>query len=202
MIPTKATPAEFDRYVSNIVAAYRAATPAQIAKGNAWYPVAHELALQIGNGNARKGAGIIAALSANKSWSLNVRLATDAGNGNLHGHVADALGKARAIQAGIDPAEVLPMDKKTGNFFRNIFDPSDPAAVTIDRHAHDIAVGEVYGNRDRGLSNPTRYATLLRAYIVAGAVLNELASRVQAGTWQAQIEKLAGTGTRGMSRAA
>jgi hypothetical protein len=202
MIPTKATPEQFETYVSNIIAAWHAASPEQIAKGRSWYPVAHDLAKMIGAGDARKGAGIIAALSVQKQWSENVRLATDAANGNVHGHFSDALNKVRAIMAGTDPAEVLPMSLKTGNFFRNIADPADPDAVTIDRHAHDVAVGEVYGNRDRGLSKISRYGILRDAYRVAGERLDELPAVVQAGDWVAQIDKLAGIGTRGMSRAA
>jgi hypothetical protein len=202
MIPTKATDEQFETYVVNIVATWHLASPEQIAKGRAWYSVAHDLAVMIGNGNVRMGAGVIAALSVQKQWSENVRLATDAANGNVHGHFSNALSKVRAIMAGTDPAEVLPMSLKTGNFFRNIADPADPDAVTIDRHAHDVAVGEVYGNRDRGLSKISRYGILRDAYRVAGECLGEIPSVVQAATWIYQIEMLAGQGTRGMSRAA
>jgi hypothetical protein len=197
MIPTTATDAEFRTYVENIKNKFNSARPDQAAKGRAWYPVAHDLAIMLGDDDVRKGAGIIAALSANKRWSENVRLATDAASGNVHGHVGNALDKVRAIMAGAAPEDVLPMTAKTGNFYRNIVDPSDPNAVTIDRHAHDIAVGEVYGNDDRGLSNPNRYATLARAYMVAAEELGETSSVTQAITWTAQVEMLSGKGTRG-----
>ena len=197
MIGTKATSAEFETYVQNIIAKWNAATPEQIAKGRAWYPVAHDLANMLGDGNVRMGAGIIAAMSVQKSWKENVRLATDAANGNVHGHTGRNLDKVRAILSGIAPEDVLPMAAKTGNFYRNIVDPSDPSAVTVDRHAFDIAVNEVNGNRDRGLSNANRYAIIRDAYLTAAKRLDECASTVQAGTWVAQIDMLAGVGNRG-----
>ncbi len=164
MIPVRPGAAQRARYTAGIVAAYRAASPDQRARGRAWYTTAHELALMLADGNAAKGAGVIAALSANKSWADNKRLAADAIAGNPHGTFADALRKAAAIMAGADPAMVLPMDRKTGHFYRCIVNPADPDAVVIDRHAHDIAVGEVYGNRNRGLSCPARYAVLAHCY--------------------------------------
>jgi len=190
MISTKATREEFETYVQNIIDRFNSATSDQIATGRAWYPTAHEFAAQVGHGNVRTGAGIVAALSVMKSWSENVRLATDASNGHVHGHMGDALRKVNAMLAGTAPEDVLPMDSKTGNFYRNILNPSDTEAVTIDRHAHDIAVGEVYGSRDRGLSSRGRYAVIRNAYLEAARRLNEVPATVQAITWTTQVEML------------
>jgi hypothetical protein len=66
MIPTMATDDELSAYVGNITAAFRAATPEQVARGRQWYPVAHDLAVIIGGGDAMKGAGMLAALSAQR----------------------------------------------------------------------------------------------------------------------------------------
>jgi hypothetical protein len=188
MIPPRATDAEFTRYVRNITTAWDAATPGQLARGRAWYPVAHDLAGLIAGGDVRTGAGILAALSANTGWDRTVTLARQCAAGDVHGHLPDALAKVTAILAGADPASVLPMDVKTGSFYRCILDPDDPGAVVIDRHAHDIAVGEICGNRERGLSNRTRYATLAQAYRHAAQELGELPQVVQAVTWVAHIE--------------
>lgn len=184
MIPTTANDAQLAKYVANIVAAYKSATPDQLARGHAWYPVAHNLAEIIGDGDISVGAGVIAALSQNKRWEENVRLAHDARNGDIHGHVTQALNKVRAILEGTDPMKVLPMDAKTGHFYRNILDPTDPDPVTIDRHAYRVAVAsyDVHDN-DFGLSNRTRYATLALAYRLAARKLGELPSAVQAVTW-------------------
>lgn len=183
MIPTKPTDAERESYVVNIIAAFRGAPPEAHERGRNWYPVAHDLARIVGGGDPRIGAGVIAALSPNKSWKLNVRLATAAGEGNIHGHVGDALGKVRRILEGADPETVLPPDSKTWNFFRCINDPTDPDPVVVDRHAHDIAVDEVYGNRDRGLSAAARYAVLAHAYRVAAVELDVIPQILQATVW-------------------
>ena len=189
MLPTQPTDSQMDAYVSYIKLAYADATPEQIAKGQQWYPVAHDLAGMIGAGNVSKGAGVIAALSVQKSWSENTRLALDAASGNLHGHTGANLAKARAIMDGIDPVTVLPMNAKTGHFYLSILDPTDPYPVCIDRHAHDIAIGGLrLGNADRGLSNPNRYRSLRMAYGVAASELGLIPSVLQAITWVAHIE--------------
>jgi hypothetical protein len=88
------------------------------------------------------------------------------------------------------------MGLKTGNFYRSIMDPSDPEAVTIDRHAHDIALGRPYGDADRGLGAKGRYAVLSLAYRNAAAKLGILPSELQATTWVVWTESLAGVKRR------
>lgn len=202
MIPINPSAEEREAYVQNILAAFRAASYDQYRQGIGWYTTAHDLANMISEGDVETGAGVIAALSANKSWSENQRLARKAiDTGTPVGHVGDALGKASRILAGADPSEVLPMSAKTGHFYRCILDPTDPDAVVIDRHAHDIAVGQVYGNQERGLSTPKRYAILAHSYREAAARMGTvLPQQVQAITWVAQVERLAGTSTRAKNR--
>lgn len=183
MLPTTADQATAHRYAERIMRTWDAATPAGRDAGRAWYPAAHDLAAEIGRGDARAGAGILAALSQCSPWPRTVSLARDAGRGTVHGHTGAVLAKVRAILAGADPAALLPAELKTGHFYRNIANPADPAAVTVDRHAHDIAAGERYGRRNRGLTSPARYATLAGAYRTAAAELGELPSTVQAVTW-------------------
>lgn len=198
MIDVKSTtPAEREAFVQNIISEWEQATPDQEARGRSWYLTAHQLADMISDGHIVAGAGVIAALSANKSWPDNKRMATGAfETGTPSGHTGANLAKAAKIMSGVDPAEVLPMDAKTGNFYRCILDPTDPEAVCIDRHAHDIAAGETYGNRERGLSAKGRYALIAHAYREAAMRLDELPSTVQAVTWVVRVEALAGTGTR------
>lgn len=197
MIEIRATVELRLAYTNNIVTAYRQASPRVKRLGAAWYPVAHDLAEIIGDGDARKGAGMLAALSANKRWSENVRLAHDAAAGHLHGHTADSLSKVTRIMAGENPRDVLPTGIKTWHFFVCIAYPSNDYSVVIDRHAHDVAVGEVYGERDRGLRSPQRYALLADCYRGAAARLKVLPSRLQATVWVAHREALSGIGHRG-----
>ena len=176
-------------FVRNVMKAYRAATDDQVARGKAWYPTARQLAEMVAGGDTVKGAGVIAALSANKSWSENVRLAHAACGGEFGGTFADSIDKARRILEGEAPTAVLPMALKTGHFFRCIADPTDADAVVIDRHAHDIAVNQVYGSADRGLSHKLRYALFAHVYREAAQRIGELPLSVQAVTWVAHIER-------------
>lgn len=189
LIPTTATDEQHRRYVTNIIRTFNQTTDDQRKRGRDWYWGAHELADMMSEGNVRAAAGVLAALSPQKTWDLNVSMASRAfETGTPTGHVQDALAKVAKILAGTDPAEVLPMGFKTGMFYRLILDPEDPDAVVIDRHAHDVAVGERYGERRRGLSNKNRYATLAHAYREAARILGERPSTVQAVTWLVQSE--------------
>ncbi|WP_405657752.1 hypothetical protein [Streptomyces sp. NBC_00079] len=199
MIPVSVSEETREQYVRNIIAVWRSATPEQEQRGRSWYRSAHDLATVISGGDARRGAGVLAALSANTSWSENCRLARRVCiTGELSGHFTDALAKVAKIMDGADPVDVLPMQRKTGMFFRCIADPDDPEAVVIDRHAHDIAVGETYGQCNRGLSCASRYALLAHCYCEASLRLGELPSTVQAVTWVVHTERVTGIGNRGL----
>lgn len=171
--------------VLNIVRVWRRATVAQEDEGRSWYRTAHRIADMATDGDPVTGAAVIAALSPQTEWNHNIELACDAieAGSITSGHFKDACSKVNRILAGIPPQEVLPMERKTGQFFRLIADPSDPEAVVIDRHAHDIAVGRAFGNQDRGLTYGPRYALFADAYREAARRLGELPSTVQAVTW-------------------
>ncbi|MFF9897750.1 hypothetical protein [Streptomyces longispororuber] len=202
MISVDASLEELEKYISNIIDVWQSATEEQLLRGRTWYRAAHETASLIAGGDVCSGAGVIAALSANTSWQETLRLARLAFRvGEPSGHLRDALTKAAKIMSGADPRDVLPAQRKTGQFFRCILDPDDPDAVVIDRHAHDIAVGEVYGKRDRGLGSVRRYALLARCYREAAMRLGELPSTVQAVTWVVHTDRVGRTGVPGIRTA-
>lgn len=189
-----------ERYVQNIITRYAQANTEQKIAGERWYTTANQLAYMISNGNIVQGAGVLAALSANKSWTENVKIATDAfRSGKPSKHVKDALTKATRILHGEDPETVLPMHSKTGNFYLCILDPQHPTAVCVDRHAHDVAVGEVYGNDDRGLSSKGRYNLIADAYREAARRLGTNPATVQAVTWVVQVEHYSNWNARNYS---
>jgi hypothetical protein len=191
MIPTKVDDATQAQFVTNIKDTFARATPDQLARGRAWYKTAQQVAAVMADGNVRAGAGVIAALSPQKAWAYNVKLARNAfATGEARGHVGNAVGKAQSIMLGANPLDVLPEDSKTWNFYRCIVDPDDRDPVVIDRHAHDVAVGETFGNADRGI-NKTRYAILAHAYREAARQLDEIPSVVQAVTWIVQVDATA-----------
>jgi hypothetical protein len=198
MIPIKADDKTREQYVRNIITTWLDASSEQEEQGRDWYPSAHRLAASMTDGKVMVGAGLLAALSPQTAWWLNIELATEAyDSGTPARHTGDCLTKAAKILAGVDPQDVLPMDRKTGHFYRSILDPTDADAVCIDRHAHDIAVGEEYGIKDRGLSSKGRYELLASSYREAARRLGELPSVVQAVTWVVWRERLVGTSTRG-----
>ena len=197
MIPIQADAETREYYVRNITSVWWLATDDQVRQGREWYRTAHETAKILADGDVRVGAGLLAALSPQTAWWLNVELACEAfETGSARRHTGDACSKANRIMAGVDPESVLPMQRKTGHFYRCILDPEDPVSVCVDRHAHDIAVGVPYGDWSRGLSAHGRYALVAQCYWEAAQRLGELPSVVQATTWVAWRDSLAGVGTR------
>ena len=164
----------------NLRTARRAASADQVNRGRAWYPVARDIAEMIGNGDVRKGAGVIAALSPRMQWDVNVRKATAALAGESYACMGSSMAKVAAILDGADPADVLPTGSKTWNFFHNIIEPTNPAYVTIDAWAYRAATGDWSAV---GPKNARDYAEVAAAYIEMAAEFGELPSAFQAGVW-------------------
>ncbi len=187
--------------VSNILAVYNGATADNLRFGLQWYSIAHRAALAMGGGRAwhlSRNAGIIAALSPMNGWENNVRKARqlvsqrgriiatpEGGNGiGLGANVA----KAVAIYNGADPLNILGGDKVRA-FYMTILDPTGDIDPVIDRHAFDIAVGEVTDEKRRGiLSRKGVYSDFAKAYREAAIIAGIGASQMQAITWVAWRE--------------
>lgn len=165
---------------NNVRTARNAVTDDQMNRGATWYPTAHTLAEMIGNGDVRKGAGVIAALSPRMRWETNVRLAIAASNGEDFGCLGASKRKAMAILDGASPADVLPMAAKTGHFYTNILDPSDPYAVTIDVWAYRVATNDWTAT---GPKSQRDYDECAEAYRIVAAERGEITNVTQAGTW-------------------
>ena len=183
MIPIKPEPGAREYYVRNIMSVWAMASEDEYREGREWYPQAHTIALMLADGDLRMGAGLLAAD------------AFDAGVATRH--TRDSCSKANRILRGADPVDVLPMERKTGQFYRCIVNPSDEAAVCVDRHAYDICVGVPLGDWDRGLSAHGRYRLVADCYRDAADRVQNLPSVVQAVTWVAWRRMIAGLGTRG-----
>ena len=185
---------QFNYLVKNIVDTHdnlEKDYPHVLRAGKVWYDRAHEIAHEIGKGDIHKGAGIIAALSPQKGWDRNVRMAHEmAKTGTTTGQTGGQLIKAQRILSGEHSTDVLHGLKET-NFYHNISDPNDPHHVTVDRHAHDVAIGRKYGAAERGLTEKGRYSTFHSAYSTASEKLGmETPSRLQAGVWLGQEQGL------------
>lgn len=182
--------------VANVLAVYNSASADNLRFGLQWYSIAHNAALKMGGGRAwhlSRNAGIIAALSPMNGWDNNIRKArqlvsqrgrvirtADGGNGIGLGKNVD---KAIAIYNGADPLNVLGGDKVRA-FYQTILDPTADIDPVIDRHAFDIAVGEVTNEQRRGiLSRKGVYSDFAAVYREAALVAGIGASQMQATTW-------------------
>jgi hypothetical protein len=185
---------QFNTLVRNITTTHNELQknhPQVLREGTQWYDRAQETADRLGRGDMHKGAGIIAALSPQRDWDRNVRIANEFVNsGTTTDQTAVQIRKARRILEGENPTDVLGGLKET-SFYHNISDPNNPHHVTIDRHAHDVAVGKKYGSAERGLTAPGRYEAFHNAYNLASQHLGfEVPSRLQSGVWVGQEQGL------------
>ena len=179
--------------INNIIDTYNQSTPAEISQGYSWYETAHIFALGLSEHadiTLRQSAGIIAALSPQTSWALNQVMATDlVTNGTTHG-LPLSVSRATAILHSAtendpfpDPLEILG-GPKVRSFYANILDPYTANAVTIDRHAHAIAIGHVPSTQEaKTLDRKGYYERCAAAYIQLADTLKMLPHELQAITW-------------------
>jgi hypothetical protein len=205
--------------VRHITATYWAASAAARAYGELWYKEAHALARELDPTNVERGAAVIAVLSPRVNWDLNVRLArlayalhTSAGVvGQPHPSTPDEMArqlrgtlrasgrKAARILNGEDPYKVVGGPKVTA-FWHAIVDPNSPDVV-IDRHALDVATGQVNDDESRQLylGRKGNYAKVARMYVHAARIISRKLGRtvtpceLQAATWVAWREMKKGS---------
>lgn len=132
----------------NLRVLYRKASPADIREGLAWYPTAVAGCLTWSRGfgvDARTIACIIAAISPQCDWTLNLRIAFELLSGQT-------LVSGGALRANVFKARQILVDRaiqltpyfvdgpKVRAFAANL--SGDSAAVTIDAHAVQAALNE------------------------------------------------------------
>ena len=167
--------------VENILNWYWQADETDRKEGSFWYESAFDLVTDIAYQTCDphfKIAGIIAALSPQKSWNENKNIVNRWFFGDKKGHTKQQLDKCRRIMAADTLEEVLEIlgGLKTRAFCLNIlgFDQH----VCIDRHAMTIAGFS-------GNLTPKRYAEISEAYITAAYQLEISPANLQAITWVA-----------------
>lgn len=174
----------------NVLRVYRGASREHRQAGRGWYAQAHALAASIDpDGDATRGAGVLAALSPRTPWDRNVALARQAyADGHATGTLVRSCWAADQIMAGVDPLDALG-GPKVRAFFRLIADPTCRDAVCVDRHAIDIALGQRLTGRQREstwrLDTDARYDQFADCYRAAARTLRTTPGRVQAVTWVA-----------------
>jgi hypothetical protein len=172
---------------ANILVVLGRAKPEHYREGIDWYQHAHTLARVLAGQHdisVEQAAGVLAALSPQLSWPRNVAYAEQflaTGDAPVLGRSKRA---AARIVAGELPLSVL-QGPKVRAFFANIADPSSDA-VTVDRHAHDVAVGQRFGDARRSLlGRQGGYDLLAAAFRLAAAKVGLQPSAVQAIAWLA-----------------
>lgn len=170
--------------VENIVGIYLRASDAHYNAGMTWYNDAHALALELSPGDAMRGAGVIASFSPMCPWSRNIVLARNTfETGIATGHTKAMCGMAQRIHDGEHTMDVLKGDK-TRAFASAIADPAGSTIATIDRHAHDIAMGAKFTDDSRKIGKVV-FRTISAAYVEAAELAGIGVAQMQAITWVA-----------------
>lgn len=141
--------------------------------GMTWYSNARVLAETLSPNNVSRGAGVIAALSPMTSWPLNVKRATEVFDTGTTKGLSKNVAKAERIFNGEDALDVLSGDKVRA-FYLNIMGDHSVDAVTIDRHAIDVACGIVQSDADRAkaIRGKAGYRTVANMYVEAARVIS------------------------------
>lgn len=164
---------------ARITREFRRANSDDIIAGVEWYQKAHllaeELAFEYGH-TLEQASAVIAALSPQLSWGMNVKVAREVFAAGTSGGVLKAnLAKAQRILEGEEIRSVLGRDDvaksgfKVRAFHRCILTAGrDEYAVCVDRHAHALAVG----TRDTPSLTAKRYREVAHAFRQATKILN------------------------------
>jgi hypothetical protein len=183
-------------YKNNVLAIWHRATEGDVIAGRLWYRSAREICANLaerygvltpeGIPDYRKVAGIVAALSPQMGWKHNLELAAKVIRTKRFttGQFPDALGKAKRIWKGEDPAKVLGGHKVRAFFFQ-IVTGGEHGTPCIDRHALSVCLGREATEADRTqLGNrKSLQRACQNAYKVAAILAGVRVSEMQAVTW-------------------
>jgi hypothetical protein len=180
--------------IGNLYDRLESATGEEWAEGLAWYDTAYGIAEAIAahyNIPVDIAAAIIAAISPQQAWNINIDLAwalcenpTSAKDFGL------GLGSDRAKFLFHNP-QANPLDvlggPKVRSFYRNIAEPWTPGAVTIDRHAIAILAGREtarwFDDHPKFLGRVTVYRQASGYYRTAARAYGILPQQAQAVAW-------------------
>lgn len=170
-------------FTDNILTAFDRASDKDIEDGLTWYESAKAFAQTLTPDNPATGAGIIAALSPMTSWPENMRKASMlVDTGSTYGLPAN-IAKAQRILNGESPLDVL-KGLKVRAFYLNIMGVNSHEAVTIDRHAIDVAHGRVMSDAERSpWFGKRKNGELVQAYLNAARPIGITGAQLQAIVW-------------------
>ena len=178
----------------NIAKILKGATPDAVFAGEAWYREANQVAQSVGEmadytglKALQVGAGIIAALSPQMGWGMNVTIAIllvtkGTRKTTLANHI-----KAVKIREGEEPLKVLGGEKVKA-FYLAIVDPyNDSTEIVIDRHAIAVYLGRApKGDRELSMVDSPKVRSRIRgAYLKVALDYNINHHLLQSITWNA-----------------
>ncbi len=181
--------------VSAILSVLGDCTEAEHSDGRNWYAVANRFAHKVSTRTDKRietVCAVIARLSPQAEWSDNKRAAIEVCYGRpVYGLqvYGDNVYRAGLIaEADTDEViadQVLPKKgyarPKISMFYRNILNPANPTACTVDTWAARIWVGDCCG--PSATINATDSARIQADYIAAAHTANLLPQQLQAITW-------------------
>lgn len=187
--------------MNNIISTFAQATITELSEGMHWYSVARTGAFVLANEHGitvRKAAGVIAALSPNLKWELNIKaadtiikakkLGIDYQDATCPAYKANRLKAYKVLECDNDDniPEILNGLKIT-SFYNCIVDENTDD-ICIDGHARNIYFNERLVLKNNAI-NKTQYRFLQQEYRLATETIN-LAygfsltpAQVQAVTW-------------------
>lgn len=185
-----------------IVALYDGASEDDRNSGELWYQVANSDCVAIAaefNLSVDQACGVVAALSPNLRWDRNIKAARAVlAGGTSEAYPANEF-KARRIQAGETPLDVLG-GLKVRAFYGNLLSGGYDTGVTVDGHAFNAAHGLVQPVKAARVT-PREHSRVSRAYRAAARLRGTTAPAMQATVWIVWRELVLG-GTRYADKAA
>ena len=185
----------------NILKVWERASGDVITEGSEWYPLARDIANDIGSlledtlgsitvsnpstaiDKIVSGAGIISALSPQVEWGENIHYAMLLVKDGTRKHTQANHDKAVRIMNGERPLDVLG-GRKVRAFYKAIVAPRGSGEPVIDRHAVAVYMKRSLTNKQLGyLRNRDVMDRVQGAYIKASKILGVPHHQVQAVTW-------------------
>lgn len=172
--------------IENMRSVHNKCVEEDLMYGKGWYNRANFFSLALSEKygvSEMKAAGIIAALSPLKEWTLNKAMAEEfiRTKGVISKHTSTQTMKARKIlnQAStVQDIENYLGGLKTVNFFNNIYNPFSKDHVTVDRHHIYLSLGW-----DAQSCTTKQYEFIKQNTIILANELNIIPNELQSTLW-------------------
>lgn len=172
--------------IENMRSVHNKCVEEDLMYGKGWYNRANFFSLALSEKygvSEMKAAGIIAALSPLKEWTLNKAMAEEfiRTKGVISKHTSMQTMKARKIlnQAStVQDVENYLGGLKTVNFFNNIYNPFSKDHVTVDRHHIYLSLGW-----DAQSCTTKQYEFIKQNTIILADELNIIPNELQSTLW-------------------